>query len=74
VNLWLNYFEDGYIIVFFISLFVYMINHMLLIPYYITLYCTGLKYLWPVQFIRFKTIGPAAQPVHNGWTSEPVNR
>lgn len=31
-------------------------------------------YLWPVRFNRSKTIEPAAQPVVNGWTTEPVNR
>ena len=47
---------------------------MLLIIGYISLYYTGLKYLQAVQFIWSKIIERAAQPVLNGWTSEPVNR
>jgi hypothetical protein len=39
-----------------------------------SLYYTGSKYLWTVQFIRSKTIEPAVQPVLNSWTNEPLNR
>jgi hypothetical protein len=57
---------------FFIRLFIYMINYMLLIISYILLYYTSLKFLWMVQFIQSKTIEPTVEPVLNGWTSEPT--
>ena len=59
------------VIVFFMSLFVYVTNYMLPIICCISLYCTGLNYLWAVQLIQSKTIEPV---VNHFLVVGPVNQ